>query len=135
MYLNKSFILGNLTRDPELKKLNSGTAVCSFSVATNKVYRDKDGNKKESTDYHNIVVFGKMAENTAMYMRKGSQVLIEGRIQTRSWEDKDGNKKYRTEIVADQVQFGNKPKSDAGPKVDEPEPDAGQEVQSEDIPF
>lgn len=106
MYLNKAIIIGNLTRDPEQKALPSGIAVTTFSVATNRVWKDKDGNRQESTDYHNVVVFGRQAETTAQYMSKGSNVLIEGRMQTRSWDGQDGQKKYRTEIVADRVQFG-----------------------------
>jgi len=111
MYLNKAILIGNLTRDPELKTLPSGAAVCSFSLATNRVWKDKDGAKQESTDYHNVVVFGRQAETSAQFLKKGQSVLVEGRIQTRSWDDKDGTKKYRTEIVADRVQFG--PKSGA----------------------
>jgi len=109
MYLNKALIVGNLTRDPELKALPSGMNVASFSVATNSVWRDKDGNKKEDTQFHNVVVFGRQAETSAQYLKKGQQVMVEGRIQTRSWDDKtSGEKKYRTEIVADRVQFGAK---------------------------
>lgn len=105
MYLNKATIIGNLTRDPELKSLPNGTAVASFSLATNRVWKDKDGTKKEAVEFHNIVVFGKQAENAARYLKKGGQALVEGRLQTRSWEA-DGQKKQRTEIVADFVQFG-----------------------------
>jgi len=79
--------------------------VCSFSIATNRTYKDRDGKRVESTDYHNIVVFGVQAENSAKYLRKGASAYVEGRLQTQSWE-KDGNKQYRTEIVADRVQFG-----------------------------
>jgi len=105
MYLNKAFVYGNLTRDPEVRSLPSGVQVTSFSVATNRVWKDKEGAKQESVEYHNIVVFGRQAETSAQYLSKGSSVLIEGRLQTRSWEA-DGVKKYRTEIVADRVQFG-----------------------------
>jgi single-strand DNA-binding protein len=115
MYLNKAFVIGNLTRDPELKSLPSGIKVTSFSVATNRVWM-KDGAKQESTDYHNIVVFGRQAETSAQYLRKGSNVLVEGRMQTRSW-DAEGGKKYRTEIIADRVQFGNRPASEGGPSA------------------
>jgi single-strand DNA-binding protein len=108
MYLNKAYVLGNLTRDPELRSLPSGVAVCQFSLATNRVYKDKNGARQESTDYHNVVVFARQAELVAQYLKKGSQALVEGRIQTRSWDDKDGTKKYRTEIVADSVQFGSR---------------------------
>ncbi len=108
MYLNKALIIGNIVRDPEIKALPGGSKVCSFSVATNRVWKDKNGAKQESVDYHNIVVFGRQAETVAQYMKKGSNVMIEGRIQSRSWDAPDGQKKYRTEIVADRVQFGNR---------------------------
>jgi len=109
MYLNKVIIIGNLTRDPELRSLPSGIKVCSFSLATNRVWKDKNGARQESADYHNVVVFGRQAETVAQYMKKGSSILVEGRMQTRSWEDKtSGEKKYRTEIVADRTQFGPK---------------------------
>lgn len=109
MYLNKSFIYGNLTRDPEMRSMPNGNRVTSFSVASNRVYKDNNGNRKEDTEYHNIVVFGKQAETSAKYLKKGQGVLIEGRIQTRSWDDANsGEKKYRTEIVAEVVQFGAK---------------------------
>ena len=92
MYLNKTFIFGNLTRDPELRSLPSGIQVASFTIATNRVWKNKDGEKQESTEYHNIVVFGRQAETSAQYLKKGSSALIEGRLQTRSWEQ-DGQKK------------------------------------------
>jgi single-strand DNA-binding protein len=116
MYLNKSFLFGNLTRDPELKSLPNGTAVTQFSIATNRIYKDAQGAKQEQVEYHNIVVFGRQAETSAQYLKKGQGVMIEGRIQTRSWDDKTtGEKKYRTEIVADAVQFGPKGGSGGGP--------------------
>ena len=105
MYLNKALVYGNLTRDPELKALPSGSQVTTFSIATNRIWKDKDGAKQESPEFHNIVVFGRQAETVAQYLKKGSSALVEGRMQTRSWES-DGVKKYRTEIVADRVQFG-----------------------------
>ncbi len=109
MYLNKAIVIGNLTRDPELRSLPSGVKVCTFSLATNRVWKDKNGARQESADYHNVVVFGRQAETGAQYMRKGSSLLVEGRMQTRSWDDKNsGEKKYRTEIVADRTQFGPK---------------------------
>lgn len=107
MYLNKAFLFGNLTRDPELKALPSGIKVTSFSLATNRVWKDKNGAKQESVDYHNIVLFGKLAELAAQYLKKGGSVFIEGRMQTRSWDDAaSGGKKYRTEVIADTMQFG-----------------------------
>src|SRR3989338_2898438 len=110
MYLNKALLYGNLTRDPELRALPSGMNVCNFSIATNRVYRDREGKKQEQTDFHNVVVFGRQADTVAQYLKKGSSVFVEGRIQTRSWDDKtSGEKKSRTEVVADRVQFGPKP--------------------------
>lgn len=112
MYLNKAIIIGNLTRDPEIKALPSGIKVVSFSVATNRVWKDKNGVKQENVDFHNIVVFGRQAEIVGQYMKKGSSILVEGRMQTRSWDDAAGVKKYRTEIVADRIQFG--PRKEGG---------------------
>src|ERR1044072_9605876 len=101
MYLNKAFIIGNLTRDPELKALPSGTKVCSFGLATNRTYKDKDGARKDATEFHNIVAFAKLGELSAQYLKKGQQALVEGRLQTRSWDAQNGEKKYRTEIIAE----------------------------------
>src|SRR3954466_3152095 len=105
MYINKVFLFGNLTRDPELRALPSGMKVASFSVVTNRVYKDRDGKKQEQTDFHNVVVFGRQADTINQYLKKGSSVFVGGRMQTRSWE-KDGKKNYRTEVIADRVQFG-----------------------------
>jgi len=118
MYLNKALIAGNLTRDPELRALPSGANVCTFGVATNRVWYNQNREKQEAAEFHNIVVFGRQAETCAQYLKKGSGVLIEGRLQTRSW-DKDGQKHYRTEIVADRVQFGARAGSGASPSYDE----------------
>ena len=115
MYLNKAFILGNLTRDPEKRALPSGAAVTSFSIATTRVYKDKNGVKQEDTQYHNIVAFGPQADTIAQYMRKGSSILIEGRMQTRSWDAPDGTKKYRTEVIVDSFQFGPKREGGSAP--------------------
>lgn len=142
MYLNKAMVYGNLTRDPELKALPSGMNVCSFSLATNRVYNDRDGKRQEQADYHNIVVFGKQAENCAKYLTKGNAAYVEGRMQTRSWE-KDGQKQYRTEVVADRVQFGPKGSGSVpsgGPSDDDQKapsvPDyPEEEINPEDIPF
>jgi single-strand DNA-binding protein len=106
MYFNKVILIGNLTRDPEMRSLPSGAKVTSFSLATNRVWKDQNGQRQESTDYHNIVVFGRQAETSAQYLAKGAMTMVEGRLTTRSWDDKDGTKKYRTEVVADRVQFG-----------------------------
>lgn len=105
MYLNKAMIYGNLTRDPEKRALPSGQPVVSFAVATNRTYTDKDGKKQDQTEYHDVVAFGKLADVMGQWLKKGRPVYIEGRLQTRSW-DQDGVKRYRTEIVADTFQFG-----------------------------
>src|SRR3989344_3350669 len=117
MYINKAIIYGNLTRDPELKSLPSGTVVVNFSVATNRTWKDKNGQKQEDVEYHNVVAFGRTAETINQYMKKGSGIYVEGRIQTRNWEGADGKKNYRTEIIADRVQFGPKRDSPARPAV------------------
>src|SRR3989339_114266 len=145
MYLNKAILIGNLTRDPELRSLPSGIKVCTFSLATNRVWKDKAGARQESTDYHNVVVFGRQAETVAQYMKKGSSILVEGRMQTRSWDDKtSGEKKYRTEIVADRTQFGPKGGGGGTPvagasKASAEETDAieypEEDINPEDIPF
>ncbi|MBC8465001.1 MAG: single-stranded DNA-binding protein [Parcubacteria group bacterium] len=106
MYINKVFIYGNLTRSPELRALPSGSKVCSFSIATNRFYKDQEGNKKEATEYHSLVAFGRHAELIAQYMNTGSSLYVEGRLQTRSWDGQDGKKNYRTEVVVEQFQFG-----------------------------
>ncbi len=107
MYLNKAFLYGNLVRDPEIKALPSGIKVTNFSIATNRTYKDKDGNKKETTEYHNVVAFAKQAELIEQYLKKGRGIFVEGRLQTRSWDDKATNtKKYRTEVIVENFQFG-----------------------------
>ena len=149
MYLNKVFLYGNLTRDPELKALPSGSNVANFGLATNRTYKDKSGAKQEATEFHNIVAFGRTAEVIAQYCKKGRPIFVEGRITTRSWESKeDGKKQYRTEIIVENFQFG----ADGGPsrgsgsttKNDEQpaQKDDGEtikypdeEINPEDIPF
>lgn len=103
MNLNKAMIIGNLTRDPESRTTPQGTSVTSFSVATNLVWTDANGQRQEKVEYHNIVAWRKLAEICAQYLRKGSKVYIEGRLQTRDWEGQDGVKRYRTEIVAENM--------------------------------
>jgi single-strand DNA-binding protein len=108
MYLNKVMLIGNLTRDPELKSLPSGTQVVNFGMATNRTYKDKNGEKKEVAEFHNVVAFGRLAEVISQYMKKGRQMYVEGRLQTRSWDDKEtGKKNYRTEIIIENFQFGS----------------------------
>jgi single-strand DNA-binding protein len=103
--LNKAMIMGNLGTKPELRSTKSGTSVTTLRVATNEVSTDSEGQRQEKTEWHSVVVFGKTAENCEKYLDKGRTVFVEGRIQTREWEDKDGNKRYSTEIVAHSVQF------------------------------
>ncbi|MFZ2555224.1 MAG: single-stranded DNA-binding protein [Minisyncoccia bacterium] len=146
MYLNKVLLYGNLTRDPELRALPSGMNVVNFSIATNRVFKDRDGKKQEQADFHNVVVFGRQADTVNQYLKKGSSVFIEGRMQTRSWE-KEGQKMYRTEVVADRVQFG--PRAGGGGGSSHPQPDEGDtgggggtgidypkdDINPDDIPF
>lgn len=113
MYINKVLLYGNLTRDPELRSLPSGASVVNFGLATNRIWKDQNGARQEDTQFHNVVVFGKQADTVSQYLSKGSGAFIEGRLQTRSWEGDDGNKRYRTEIVADRVQFGPRLSSEA----------------------
>lgn len=105
MSLNKAMIIGRLGSDPEVRYAQSGTAMGNFNLATNESWMDKSGQRQEKTEWHRIVVFGKQAENCAKYLKKGRQAYVEGRIQTREWEDRDGNKRTTTEIVAQTVQF------------------------------
>ncbi len=139
MYINKAIIVGNIVRDPELKSLPSGQKVCSFSVATNRTWKDANGAKQEAVDYHNVSCFGKTADNVAQWMKKGSQIYVEGRMTTRSWDDKEtGKKMYRTEIIADNVQFGPKPSGAGGGtggnnfNADSKSPPANEKVNLED---
>ncbi|MDB5244806.1 MAG: single-strand binding protein single-strand DNA-binding protein [Parcubacteria group bacterium] len=154
MYLNKVTLYGNLTRDPELKALPSGSNVASFGIATNRSYKDKNGAKQESTEFHNLVAFGRTAEVIAQYVKKGRPLFIEGRLQTRSWDDKEtGKKNYRTEIVVENFQFGadgargasaggEQSGGSAGTEEQPPAPTDGEaikypdeEINPEDIPF
>lgn len=115
MNLNKAFILGNVTRDPEVRALPSGQSVTNFGIATNRFYTDASGQKKQEAEFHNIVCFGKLADISSRYLSKGSLVLIEGRIKTRSWQNAQGLKQYRTEIVAEGLQLAPKTMGMGGP--------------------
>lgn len=109
MSINKVILVGNLGKDPELKQTASGTAVCNFTLATTDRYKNKQGEQQEKTEWHNIVVWGSLAEICGKWLAKGKQVYIEGKIQNRSYDDRDGNKRYITEIVASDMQMlGNK---------------------------
>ena len=155
MDLNKAMMIGNLTRDPEIKTTPNGQTVANFGVATNLTWTDQSGQKQEKAEFHNIVAWRKLAEIMGQYLKKGSKVYIEGRLQTRSWEDQNSVKKYRTEIIADNmIMLGSKPGASApsegeqaAPKHDyaQPEPEvskpvetnnqAEEEINVEDIPF
>lgn len=101
--VNKATLIGNLTKDPELRQTPNGTSVCSFTIATNHSWKDANGSKQEKPEYHNIVAWGKLAEICGNYLTKGRKVYLEGRIQTRDWEGEDGIKRYRTEIIAENM--------------------------------
>jgi single-strand DNA-binding protein len=148
MYLNKVFLYGNLTRDPELKALTSGSQVANFGLATNRSFKDKGGQRQEAAEFHNIVAFGRTAEVIAQYCKKGRPIFVEGRITTRSWDDKEtGKKNYRTEIIVENFQFGadGGKGTSAGPSSAgaESSPSRGgdeiqypdEEINPEDIPF
>ena len=129
-----AIVVGNLGQDPELRSTDGGTSVCNFSVATNRVWYNKDKEKQEEVAWHNIVVWGKNAENCKEYLSKGRKVYIRGRMQTRSWEDKEGVKRYRTEIVAEDVKFLSG-KEDGGAGGSTGRPDAPPPLSDDDIPF
>jgi single-strand DNA-binding protein len=153
MNLNKVYIIGRLTVDPELRTTASGENVVSFSVATNRFWKSKEGAKKESTEFHNIVAWGRQAEIINQFSKKGSIIMIEGRLQTRAWEGKDGQTRRTTEIVAENIQLGPRSSGqtkdfDGGsPKKEDEEPirqdiptidiDAPgeDEIKPEDLPF
>ncbi len=128
MNLNKAILVGRLTRDPEVRSLPSGQQVASFGLATDRFYNDKSGQRQQQTEFHNVVLFGRTAEIASQYLKKGSLTLIEGRIQTRSWQDAEGNKKYRTEVVGDSLQLG--PRSNESQSATTP----SNENKKEDIP-
>ena len=146
--VNKVILVGNLGRDPELSYLPSGQSVAKFSLATTRAYKDKSGELKEETEWHNIVAWGKLGEICAQYLAKGRQAYVEGRIQTRTWEGRDGNKRTSVEIVAENVQMlgsrgegASEPRSSRPPGVaapshdEEPQESAPTEITDDDIPF
>jgi len=139
-------IIGNLTRDPEMRQTNSGQQVCSFGVATNRKWKNAQGEAQEQAEYHNIVAWGKLAEICGQYLNKGKKVYIDGRLQTRDWEGQDGVKRYRTEIVAENLVMldraggqggggGNFGAAPAQTPPDEPSVSPDDEIKIEDIPF
>ena len=113
--INKAILVGNLGKDPEMRYTPNGVAVCSFPMATSETYKDRNtGERVTQTEWHNIVIWRGMAETAEKYLRKGSQVYIEGKIKTRSWEDQQGFKRYTTEVVADVMQLLDRPNSSGG---------------------
>lgn len=140
MSLNKAMIIGRLGQDPELRYTQSGAATGNFNLATSESWTDKNGNRQEKTEWHRIIVFGKQAENCAKYLKKGRQAYVEGRLQTREWEDRNGNKRTTTEIVAQTVQFldsGSTGDSgrDSGSSSAPPPANYNQSFNDDDIPF
>jgi len=143
MTLNKVMIIGNLVRDPEVKTTPSGVSVASFSVATSFVWKDASGQKQEKAEYHNIVAWRKLADIIGQYLKKGSKIYLEGRLQTRDWTGQDGAKKYRTEIILDNmIMLDSKGAGAKGPvpppASPPPEPavnNPDEEISVEDIPF
>lgn len=129
MNLNKVFIAGRLTADPELRTTPGGAHVVSFSVATNRVWTDRNNARREETEFHNIVAWGKQAEVVSQFLRKGSLILVEGRLQTRAWEGKDGQTRRTTEIIAERIQLGPRAGT-ASPKAEE----RGAETKKEEMP-
>lgn len=136
MNFNKVILAGRLTRDPESRSLPSGSNVVSFGLATSRMWKDQSGNRQEASDFHNIVAFGKLADICAQYLVKGRLIIAEGRLQTRSWQDKDGSKKYRTEIVLENMQMG--PRTDNAASAPRPNrsnaPSGTQNTAPDDIP-
>lgn len=134
MNFNKVILAGNLTSDPEMRKTPSGQPVCSFRLATNRYWTDKEsGEKQQKTEYHNIVAWRRLAEITSQYLSKGSLVLIEGRLQTRSWEDPSGDTRYKTEVVAKRMQMGPREAKGEVPEMQQQQ-GSSQKGDDEDIP-
>lgn len=136
MYINKVQLYGNITKAIELKTTQGGNSVTSFSLATNRTYKDKDGNKKEEVQFHNLVAWGKTAELINQYCGKGSPLYVEGRLQTRNYEAKDGSKRYVTEVVIESMQFGPKSqKSTQGDDISTSGDEETPKIDEKDLPF
>jgi len=146
MNLNKVFVLGNLTRDPEVRTIASGQQVASFSIATNRVWYNQAKEKNQEVEFHNIVAWGRLAEIASQYLTKGKMVLVEGRLKTRSWQAQDGTKKYRTEIIAENMQMGPKTQGGAerqdnteqeapAPEEAAPATENAEEIKIDEVPF
>ena len=139
--INKVILVGNVGKDPEVRYLENGTAVAKFSLATSESRKDKDGNRVDQTEWHNIVLWRKQAELAEKYVKKGMQIYIEGKIKSRSWEDKEGIKKYTTEIIGDAITFLGKRNSNeetnnsASTIATEPSLPAATDAPTDDLPF
>ncbi len=141
MNLNKVMLIGNLTRDPESKSTTTGRTVTTFSIATNRMWTDQDGQKQQKTEFHNIVAWGKIGDICAQYLKRGGLVYVEGRLETRSWDGQDGVKRYKTEIVLENMQMGPRA-GGASTQSEKSENNAAgepakaeDEINIEDIPF
>ncbi len=150
MNLNKVFLIGRLTRDPELRNTPGGQAVTSFGIATNRTWTDKNGAKQESVEFHNVVVWGRQAETVSQFLTKGALAMVEGRLQTRAWQSKEGQNIKTTEVIAERIQFGPRAANVGGGRG-QPAPannkeaaaadlptidiDEGQDIKAEDLPF
>lgn len=134
MNLNKVFILGNVTQDPQIRQLPDGRLVANFGLATNRIYNDQAGERRQQTEFHNVVAFGRNAEIIQQYVQKGNLLLIEGRLQTRNWEDPSGVRKYKTEVITERLQLGPKSIQTSGERgIVEDKNTAGDE--KEEIPI
>ncbi|MCA9365110.1 MAG: single-stranded DNA-binding protein [Candidatus Moranbacteria bacterium] len=145
MNVNKVILVGRLTRDPEMRTTSSGQNVTSVSIATNRTWNDKNGQKQEQTEFHNIVVWGRLAEIAGQYLTKGQEAFFEGRLQTRAYTGKDNVERRTTEVVAESMQLGNRPQGSAGPRPQNTAPTAAaatpvtkpkkqEEITDEEIP-
>jgi len=139
MGINKVILVGNVGKDPEVRHLDSGVAVTTFSLATSETYRNKEGQKVTNTEWHNIVLWRGLAEIAEKYVKKGNPLYIEGKIRTRSWDDKDGNKRYTTEIVADNMQMLGSKQGNEETAASAPENTGSVDIESipegDDLPF
>ncbi len=134
--VNKVILIGNLGADPELRYVNTGAAVANFRIATNEVWTDKAGERQERTEWHRIVVWGKVAENCAKYLKKGRAVYVEGRLQSREWQDQSGNKRVTTEINAQTIQFlGGRGEMPSESGAYEPPAQAAEQDEVPDMPI
>ena len=135
--VNKVILIGNLGRDPEVRSTPSGQPVANFSLATNRRWKDRDGNRQEQTEWHNLVCFGRQAEVAGQYLKRGDRIYVEGRLQTRSWEDKQsGEKKYRTEIVCENFQMlGGRGEEGGGASGGDYNGPSDSGPEDDDIPF